>query len=927
MAVSSLKGRRPRWPLPAGRGGARAVLPRVKGNGVSPAWYRLAADEVLERLGSDASRGLTAAAARERLATFGPNRLPGHQGPGLLSTFANQFRDLMVLILLGATAISFLLGETADALAIAVIIILNAILGFTQEYRAERALTALRRLAAPRARVLRDGKVQDVAAADVVPGDILVIEAGDRVAADARVIEAALLEVDESALTGESMPVPKTPQALPGAAPVADRHNMLFQGTVVTRGRGRAVVVATGAETEMGGIAGLMQESGEGASPLQRRLAQLGRYLVAACLAVSAVVAAGGVLRGEEPYHMLLTAVSLAVAAIPEGLPAVVTIVLALGVQRMMRKNAIVRRLSAVETLGCATVICSDKTGTLTRNEMTVRAIMAGGQCYEVASDGCRPELRDLLTAAVLCNNALLIPEEPQGHGPLAAAKAALLGARDGRWQTSGDPLEIALLVAAVRGGVDPEEVRRRHQREAEIPFEAERQMMTVVCRDDRGRRVAFVKGAPERVLSLSARLRDGQKVRRLEDEDRHCILEAAGELAGRALRVLALACRELPPAGGDVQEAERDLVFLGLVGMMDPPRPEAREAVLRCRRAGVRVVMVTGDHALTARAVAVEVGILDEGGEVVTGPDLDRLSEAELVQAAGRVAVFARVTPAHKLRIVRALKQRGQVVAMTGDGINDAPALKEADIGVAMGTTGTEVTKEAAAMVLADDNFATIVAAVEEGRAIYSNIRKFIRYLLACNAGEVMVMFLATVMQLPLPLLPIHILLVNLVTDGLPAVALGVEPPEPGLMLRPPRDPREGVFARGLWQKLVGRGAVIGAATLAAFVAHLVAFGDVERSRTVAMAALSASQLLYAFECRSETHGLLGTGLPVNPALLVAVASSLLVLVAVVHVPALADLFHAEALSAMEWALVWAFAAVGSASAALLRWAAARRG
>lgn len=935
MRPSPLKSRRPGGPGSPGRRGPQASPFPGDGAGSPPDWYRLPAREVLARLGSDASRGLSSSEARRRLERFGPNSLPEHRGPSPLAMFAHQFSDVMVLILLGAAAVSFVLGETVDAIAIAVIILLNAVLGFVQEFRAERALAALRRLAAPRARVVRDGRVQEVGAAEVVPGDILALEAGDRVAADARVVEAAMIEADESALTGESVPVPKTPAAIPDPVPVADRHNMLFQGTVVSRGRGRAVVVATGAGTEMGWIASLMQD-GEDASPLQKRLAQLGRYLVAACLAVSATVAAAGIARGEDPYQMLLTAVSLAVAAIPEGLPAVVTIVLALGVQRMMRRNAIVRRLSAVETLGCATVICSDKTGTLTRNEMTVRAIVAGGRRYAVEGDGYGPEgrilsggipvaaaggeLHDLLVAGVLCNNASPAPAAPSGRGPLGAAKAALLGGPGRRREAGGDPLEAALLVAAIRGGIDPDQVRRRHPREAEIPFESERQMMTVICRDEGGRRLAFTKGAPERVLGLCRAVRDAGGVRPLTDDERRRIHGAAEELAVQAFRVLALAYRELAGTESGVDRVERDMVFLGLVGLMDPPRPEAREAVERCRQAGLRVVMVTGDHALTARAVATEVGILGERDQVLTGYELDRLSEAELARAVERVAVYARVTPAHKLRIVRALKGRGQVVAMTGDGVNDAPALREADIGVAMGSTGTEVTKEAAAMVLADDNFATIVAAVEEGRAIYANIRKFIGYLLACNAGEVLVMFLATLLQFPLPLLPVQILLVNLVTDGLPAVALGLEPAEPGVMLRPPRDPREGVFARGLWQRIIGRGIIIGVSTLAAFAVHLVVGGDVDRSRTVAMTALSASQLLYAFECRSETAGPARVRRPANPALLLAVMSSLLVLVAVVHVPVLGGLFHAAALSPAEWALAWAFAAGGSAAAFILR-------
>lgn len=949
--------------------------------GGRPDWHRLSAAEAARWWAVDPERGLDDKVAEQRLAEWGPNALPEAGAAPLWAVFAGQFRDFMVLVLLAAAGLSFFLGEVADTVAIAAIVLINAALGTIQEYRAERSLAALRRLAAPSARVTRGGAVREVPAADVVPGDMLLLEAGDRVAADARLVEAAAMEADEAPLTGESLPVAKKAGALreeEGEA-LGDRRNMVFQGTVVTRGRGRAVVVATGEATEMGGIAGLIQAAGDGATPLQRRLAQLGRYLVAACLAISALVVMGGILRGETLQRMILTGVSLAVAAIPEGLPAVVTIVLALGVQRMLARNAIVRRLPAVETLGCATVICSDKTGTLTRNQMTVRAIHAGGRRYEVTGEGYGPEgevlasgrplargggeIGLLLTAMILCNNAHL------RKGGRAAARGSLAGqklrwlVRGGGWQVEGDPTEGALLAATAKAGLDIAAVRARHRRVAEVPFESERKMMTVVCvvdgtpvpagglpaaggRPEAGGPLrAFVKGAPERVLSLCAEAHHGGVRRPLSEVGRREALGEAARLAGRALRVLALAYREVTPAearAADPAALEQRLVFLGLVGMMDPPRPEVKEAIRRCHAAGLRVAMVTGDHVLTARAVAAELGLLPPGGDrpegalpdasgappeappappgVLTGADLDRLDDEALAARVEETAVYARVSPAHKLRIVRALRRRRHVVAMTGDGVNDAPALKEADIGVAMGRTGTEVTREASDMVLADDNFATIVAAVEEGRAIYDNIRKFIRYLLACNAGEVTVMLAATMLGWPLPLLPIHILLVNLVTDGLPAIALGVDPPEPGLMARPPRDPREGVFSGGLWRMILARGALIGAVTLTCFAATIVLTGQIDRARTVAMAVLSVCQLLYAFECRSATGSLRGIGLTGNPALLGAVASSVAVLVAVVHVPALQGILRTVPLTPGEWAAIFLAALAGSLFAAVQR-------
>ncbi|MEW6546292.1 MAG: HAD-IC family P-type ATPase [Bacillota bacterium] len=730
----------------------------------APAWHAIPADQVLGMLQADAEKGLTEQEATRRLERVGPNSIHKKRRTPAWRLFLSQFDDFMSLVLLGATAISGLLGEVADALTIIAIVILNAWLGFIQEYRAERSLEALRALSAPTARVLRDGREVMVPAHLVVPGDVLLLEAGDRVAADGRILEAYRAEAEEAALTGESVPVRKVAGVLPAERALGERRNLVYAGTTITRGRVKAVVVSTGMNTEMGRIAGLIHEADEGLTPLQRRLEELGRRLVWGCLAVCALVAALGVMRGEAPYFMLLSGVSLAVAAIPEGLPAVVTICLALGVQRMSRRRAIVRRLPAVETLGCATVICADKTGTITRNEMTVQYLWVAGQEWRVTGEGYQlrgsfepppgpgvggqllpPQVEMALLAGVLCNDARLVR---RGQG----------------CEVQGDPTEAALLVAAAKAGMWREELEREWPRVGEIPFEPERRCMSVVCRSRPGKYVAFVKGAPDVLLGMSRRALGPRGAGPLDRQ-------LAGEIAARnegygrrALRVLALAYRELDglPAEITPETVERDLVFLGLAAMADPPRPEARRAVATCHRAGIATVMITGDHAATARAVAERVGMLAPGDRILTGAEVEALTDERLHELAPSVKVYARASAAHKLRIVRALKSHGHVVAMTGDGVNDAPALKEANIGVAMGLTGTEVSREASAMVLQDDNFATLVAAVAEGRAIYDNIRKFVRYLLSCNVGEVLVMLGATLARLPIPLLPIQMLWVN---------------------------------------------------------------------------------------------------------------------------------------------------------------------
>ncbi|MEW6243024.1 MAG: calcium-translocating P-type ATPase, SERCA-type [Bacillota bacterium] len=880
-------------------------------------WHTMETHEVIGRLRTDYHRGLTEPEAARRLERNGPNVLEKEAGPGVIEIFAGQFKNSMVLLLLFAAGVALCLGETADALAIMVIVVANALLGFVQEYRAERALEALAKMSAPQAKLIREGCEKSIPSEEVVPGDVVILEAGDRVPGDVRLIEAFGLEADESALTGESFPVRKSAESVENPkADLGDRPCMTYFGTVITRGRARGVVVATGMETEIGKIARMLQESERELTPLQTRLEELGRLLALGCILICGVVAASGMARGEPAFRMFLMGVSLAVAAIPEGLPAVVTVALAVGVKRMTAKAAIVRKLPAVETLGCATVICSDKTGTLTQNVMTVREIWADGMTFHIEGVGWDPSgrlflegrsvrprentgLMLTLLAGVLCNNSKI----------QMVRHYRRRGAHNG-WQVWGDPTEAALLVAGERAGLDLELLVARCVRIAENPFESSRRMMSVVCEDPKGR-VVYAKGAVETILEKCSFILTGGRVFPLSTELRQQVLKQAGDMADRALRVLAFAVRKLERYTG--ADPEEDMTFVGLSGMFDPPRPEVIEAVARCRAAGVRTVMITGDHPGTAKQVALEIGLYDGDSPVVTGGDLDAMDDRELLTVAATATVYARVTPLHKLRLVRALKRLGHVVAMTGDGVNDAPAVREADIGISMGLTGTEVTKEASCLVLADDNFATIVRAVEEGRAIYDNIRKFIRYLLACNVGEVLVMFLGALVGAPMPLIPIQILWVNLMTDGLPAVALGLDGPEPDVMNRKPRPPGEGIFAGRLGIKVLTRGILIGVTTLLVFLWKLDSGASLVAARTHAFAVLVMCQLFHVFDCRSERRTPLEVGLFSNPLLLLAVASSAGLLLAAIYSRSLQAVFQTQPLGLEDWAVVIGASAIGS--------------
>lgn len=896
------------------------------------AWCQRTVEEVVQAWQSDLEKGLPGSKAAARLKKHGPNRLPEGRKASLPGMFFAQFKDLMVEVLLAATLISLLLGEIEDAVTIMVIVILNAILGFVQEYKAEKSLEALKRLSAPHARVIRDGRQEEIPAEKLVTGDLVALDAGDRVPADLRLVEVFAMEMEEAAFTGESHPVAKHTRPLTGGAVVlGDQKNMAFMSTIVTRGHGKGIVVATGAQTQMGKIADLMQNVAEEPTPLQKRLEELGKWLVAIAGLTCGAVFAAGMVHGQSFQTMFLTGVSLAVAAIPEGLPAVVTIALALGVQRMIRRNAIIRKLPAVETLGCTTAICSDKTGTLTQNEMTITRVYAAKQLYSVSGSGYGPEgefrqagkamqprkvpvLVRVLEIGALCNNARLSNRD--------ASQPPKKARRTGRerqktfWQVDGDPTEGALLTLAAKGGLPREALLQSYRLIGEIPFDSERKMMTTLHRDAHGNRFAFVKGAADIILPKCRwRAENAGPPSLLGDQETREILSVADHMAGEALRVLAIAYRVWPANASlpdDSAAVERDLIFAGLVGMMDPPRPEVAEAIRTAQRAGIRTIMVTGDHARTALAVARQMGLAQDPSQVVSGVELDRMDDRQLGKALEKAAVFARVSPEHKIRIVRALKAQGEIVAMTGDGVNDAPAVKEADVGVSMGQKGTDVTHEASAVVLADDNYATIVAAIEQGRGIYDNIRKFIRYLLACNVGEILVMLATTLMGLPLPLVAIQILWMNLVTDGLPAIALGVDPIDPGVMKRPPRRPSEGVFADHLLMKILIQGVFISLGTVAVFVLILGSGRSLETARTVAFTTLVTAQLVFVFRCRSERLSLWQINLGANPFLLIAVAISFAMQLMVIYLPQLQAAFKTVPLGSGEWSLI-VFFAMGS--------------
>jgi Ca2+-transporting ATPase len=850
--------------------------PAVAEQSKDKAWHNQSAEAVLAQLAS-ASEGLSSHEAAQRLAANGPNELKEGKRISPLQIFLGQFKSLLIWILIAAGVISGMLGEGVDAIAILAIVVLNAVIGFYQEFNAEKSIATLKQLTAPQAKVRRDGQVTSIPASGIVAGDILTLEAGDLVAADARLLTAASLKCIEATLTGESEAETKQPATLGrDDVPLGDRENMVFMGTSVAAGTGQAVVVATAMNTELGRIAGLIEAAGEEErTPLEKKLESFGRVLVWAALGIVALLFGLGLLRGTKPFELFMTSVSLAVAAVPEGLPAVVTVALALGVLRMARRRTLMRKLAAVETLGSTTVICTDKTGTLTVGEMTVRALYVADQRYEVTGEGYGPDgevrfdgkqadaqhaapLLELATVILGCNNAHLVAEK-------------------GAWKVIGDPTEGALLAAGAKAGGDRKHIEKTLPKHHEIPFDSDRKRSTVIRTMPDGKLRAFINGAPDVLLERCTSLYTRTGIRAMTDGDRQNIVAQNTAMAQQALRVLGSAWRDLDSASAadlTADAVEHDLVFVGLTGMVDPPRQEAKEAVTKCRAAGIRVVMITGDHPHTAMAIGREIGIASDGDLAISGGELDKMSDDELRKRAPSIAVYARVTAEHKLRIIRAWKANDAVVAMTGDGVNDAPAIKGADIGIAMGKSGTEVTKQAADMIITDDNFATIVAAVEEGRGIYDNIRKTLQYLLAGNTGELLLMAVCVIIGLPTPLLPIHLLWINLVTDGLPALCLATDPIDPDVMKRHPRSRSELITDRSFLHTMAFTGFLTAGVAFAVFY-YVLKSGSLETARTYAFAVLVFAELLRSFGARSETKRVWRIALFSNVNLVIVVAIS----------------------------------------------------
>jgi len=876
--------------------------------------------------------GLSSEEVQKRLQEFGPNELKKEKRKSPFKLFLEQFTDILIIILLIATGLSFAVGEAYDAIVIIAIVVACAVLGFTQEYKAEKALEALKKMTAPTALVLRDGRELQLETRDVVPGDILLLYTGDKVPADARLIEAMNMKTDEAPLTGESTPVNKDVKSLPEETIVSDRRNTVFTGTVVVYGRGKAVVTSTGMNTEFGKIAKMVQVTEAEETPLEKRMGHVGKWIGIFSIAVCAVVAIFGIYRGREILDMVLWGISLAVAAVPEALPAVVTGALAVGMYRMARENSIVRRLPAVETLGCTSVICSDKTGTMTKGEMTVQRIYVNGMALKVRGVGYEPqgsflfedkkldlakekELYTLLKGATLCNDAKLEKEE-------------------GKWVVKGDPTEGALVVAAAKADLWKEEIEKEEPRINEIPFSSERKRMTTIHEAYGKSKIAYMKGAPEIVLERCTKVYTNGKVRKLTDEKRRQIFAVNEAMAVQALRNLGLAYRELPESLTSLsEEDEKGFVFLGIVGMIDPPREEVKEAIYTCRKAGIKVVMVTGDHKLTAMAVAKELNLIgeneDEAGRVLTGAELDKFSKEEFEEIVENLVIYARVSPEHKVRIVKALREKGYICAMTGDGVNDAPALKRADIGIAMGITGTEVTKEASDMVLTDDNFATIVRAIREGREIYDNIKKYLTYLLRCNIMEILVLFIAMMLSresdAAIALTTIQILWVNLTTDGLPAIALGVDPGDPDLMERRPRDPNESVFTRDVKVYLSAVPTLMTVLLLGGYFYTLETYGLLE-ARTQLFTALVLMELANAVNARSLKYTVFKVGVFKNKFLWFAILSSLGLQLMVLYIPALHDIFKVTYPQLFDWAVAIAFTLTVFFSIEIGKYVASRR-
>lgn len=872
-------------------------------------WYQLDVEQVEQKLQVTTNRGLSSKQVEQRQKQHGYNVLASAKKQSRWIIFFKQFQDFMVLVLLAATLIAGMLGEYVDAIAIMVIVLVNGVIGYFQEQKAEKSLEKLKELSAPMANVFRNQKWEKIPSKELVVGDIVKVSSGDRVPADIRIVKSNSMETEESALTGESLPVMKHATAITrNDLDAGDQVNMGFMGTLVTRGSGVGIVVGTGMNTVMGQIASLMTNTKKIPTPLERKLAELGKILIVVAILLTILVVILGVMQGHPVYNMFLAGVSLAVAAIPEGLPAIVTVALSLGVQRMIKKKAIVRKLSAVETLGCASVICSDKTGTMTENQMTVKEIYLNGENISVTGDGYDtegtflqgkkklkqdyPNLETMLLYGQVCNNAEL-------------------QVKKGKYIIDGDPTDGALIVAARKIGLNHLS-GDKFKIIKEIPFDSDRKRMSVVVEDENGQRFLITKGAPDVLLPRCNYLLDKENRKILKQQDRDRIEHAIDSMAEKALRTIAVSMRPLSTdISLDSTFLEKDLTFIGLFGMIDPPRKEVRAAISECREAGIKTVMITGDHVKTARAIAKDLNLLPDNGLVIEGSQLNQMSTEDLEDIIEDVYVFARVTPEHKLKIVNAFQSKGHIVAMTGDGVNDAPAIKASDIGISMGNSGTDVTKEASSLVLMDDNFATIKAAIQEGRNIYENIRKFIRYLLASNVGEILVMLFAMLLGMPLPLVPVQILWVNLVTDGLPAMALGLDKAEDDVMKRSPRSPNEGVFARGLGYKIITRGILIGIVTLIAFIVTYQNNPDnLVYAQTVAFTTLVMAQLIHVFDCRSE-KSVFDRNPFENMYLVLAVISSVLLLLVVLYWAPLQPIFHTVSLGLRDWLLILGMSAL----------------
>ncbi|GAB6169768.1 calcium-translocating P-type ATPase, SERCA-type [Clostridium carnis] len=848
-------------------------------------WFNKSSEEIVQELNSNILNGLSSTESKLRLEKDGPNKLEGKKKKSMLALFFAQINDVMIYILLVAAAISAFMGEISDAIIILIVILVNAIIGVVQESKAEKALEALKNMSTPKALVKRDGEIIEIPSEEVVLGDIVVIDAGRYIPADLRLIESANLKIEESAFTGESLPSEKDTNiiSVSDEVPIGDQHNMAFMSTLATYGRGLGIVVGTGMNTQIGKIAKMLDAEEDDSTPLQKKLAQLGKTLGFAAVGISIIMFVVSMFQGRNFMEMFMTSISLAVAAIPEGLPAIVAIVLALGVQRMIKENAIIRKLPAVETLGSVNIICSDKTGTLTINRMTVKKYYVNGQLKDLDSiDISNKESKLLVDGMVLCNDAT----------------------SKGNTQT-GDPTEIALIDVGNKLNIFKDELNLSHQRVNEVPFDSDRKLMSTVNKYDKGYYV-FTKGAIDSILKISNKIILNGEVKDFTKEAKDTVLNASNEMSDTALRVLALAYKEIENEHVSIDSLESDLIFIGLVGMIDPPREEVKASIQTSKSAGIRTIMITGDHKNTAVAIAKELGIADDISQAMAGSEIDSYSDEEFTKIVNNYRVFARVSPEHKVKIVKAFKSYGNIVSMTGDGVNDAPSLKSADIGVAMGITGTDVAKGAADMVLTDDNFTTIVKAVEEGRNIFNNIKKSIMFLLSCNLGEIVALFFAILLNWPAPLLPIHILWVNLITDSFPALSLGVDPGDHSVMDLPPRNPKESLFAGRMGKLLIVNGLLIGATTLFAFVLGEYLYPDsLRHAQTMAFVVLSVSQLFFSLTMRSETKSLFQVGIFKNKWLIASLVFGIVIQLAIISIPFTANVFKVYALSLKDWLVV----------------------